>query len=88
MYKFLTTKMKFLIIRKPIQSEAIKFCCFIKMETDRDFDGDFHGSEGPIPIKRDPRSSWEPHSEAFYRACVDAGFREDQDANHPDSEGV
>ena len=50
---------------------------FRKMETDRDFGGDFHGSDGPIPIKRDPRSSWEPHSEAFYKACVDAGFRED-----------
>ena len=58
------------------------------METDRDFGGDFHGSDGPIPIKRDPRSSWEPHSEAFYKACVDAGFREDEDANHPESEGV
>ena len=61
---------------------------FRKMETDRDFGGDFHGSDGPIPIKRDPRDTWEPHSEAFYQACVDAGFREDEDANHPESEGI
>lgn len=61
---------------------------FRKMETDRDFGGDFHGSDGPIPIKRDPRDTWEPHSEAFYQACVDAGYREDEDANHPESEGV
>ncbi len=61
---------------------------FRKMETDRDFSGDFHGSEGPIPIKRDSRDQWEPHSTAFYRACVDAGFPEDLDQNHPESEGV
>ena len=61
---------------------------FRKMETDRDFGGDFHGSDGPIPIKRDPRDTWEPHSEAFYQACVDAGYREDEDQNHPESEGV
>ncbi|MQG42765.1 MAG: FAD-dependent oxidoreductase, partial [SAR202 cluster bacterium] len=42
---------------------------FRKLETDRDFGGDFHGSDGPIPIKRDPRDTWEPHSEAFYQAC-------------------
>ena len=61
---------------------------FRKMETDQDFGGDFHGSEGPIPVKRDSREQWQPHSEAFYKACVDAGFREDADANHPESEGV
>jgi len=61
---------------------------FRKMETDRDFGGDFHGSDGPIPIKRDSRDKWEPHSTAFYQACVDAGFPEDADQNHPDSTGV
>ena len=61
---------------------------FRKMETDRDFSGDFHGSDGPIPIKRDTRDQWEPHSKAFYEACVDAGFPEDLDQNHPESAGV
>ena len=61
---------------------------FRKMETDRDFGGDFHGSDGPIPIRRDTRDEWEPHSKAFYQACVDAGFPEDLDQNHPESAGV
>ena len=61
---------------------------FRKMETDRDYGGDFHGSDGPIPVKRYSRGEWGPHSRAFYEACVAAGFREDTDQNHPESEGV
>ena len=61
---------------------------FRKMETDHDYGGDFHGSDGPIPVKRHPREDWEGHNKAFYEACVDAGFREDTDQNHPESEGV
>ena len=61
---------------------------FRKMETDNDFKGDFHGSDGPIPVRRDPRDKWEPHSKAFYEACVAAGYPEDSDQNHPESEGV
>ena len=61
---------------------------FRKMETDNDFRGDFHGTDGPIPVRRDPRDKWEPHSKAFYEACVAAGFPEDLDQNIPDSEGV
>ena len=61
---------------------------FRKMETDRDFRGDFHGSDGPIPVRRYPRDEWQPHSGAFYEACVAAGFPEDPDQNHPESYGV
>ena len=61
---------------------------FRKMETDRDYTGDFHGSDGPIPVRRSPRDQWEPHYKAFYEACVAAGFPEDTDQNHPESEGV
>ena len=66
-----------------------KFCPISeRWKTDQDFSGDFHGSDGPIPVKRYPRDEWEPHNEAFYEACVAAGFREDTDQNHPESEGV
>ena len=61
---------------------------FRKMETDQDYGGDFHGSDGPIPVRRHPREEWEPCSRAFYEACVAAGFPEDADKNHPESEGV
>ena len=61
---------------------------FRKMETDHDYSGDFHGSDGPIPVRRYSRDEWEPHSRAFYEPCVAAGFPEDTDLNHPESEGV
>ena len=62
---------------------------FNKMETDLDFGGDdFHGSEGPVPVRRTPRAEWMPHAVAFEKACVDEGFPIDEDQNHPESTGV
>ena len=62
---------------------------FNKMETDLDFGGDdFHGSNGPVPVRRIPRSEWMPHAVAFEQACVAEGYRIDEDQNHPESTGV
>lgn len=61
---------------------------FCKMETDMDFGGDFHGSQGPIPVRRYKREEWLSYASAFERACLDAGFPEDPDQNHPESSGV
>jgi len=61
---------------------------FRKLETDLDMCDDFHGAAGPIPVRRRPRASWDPLQEAFYRACVAAGFPEDHDMNHPQATGV
>ncbi len=61
---------------------------FRKMETDHDYAGDFHGTDGPVPVRRDPREKWEPVARAFFEASVAAGFPEDTDQNHPESEGV
>ena len=62
---------------------------FRKLETDRDYPGgDFHGNDGPIPVRRYKRAEWLPHAGAFYDACVALGFPEDPDQNHPDSNGV
>ena len=62
---------------------------FRKMETDLDFPGgDFHGNDGPIPVRRYKREEWLPTFRAFYDACVNLGFREDPDQNHPDSKGI
>ena len=52
---------------------------FRKMESDHDFRGDFHGTEGPIPVKRHTKDQWLPHSSAFYEACLAEGFRDDPD---------
>jgi choline dehydrogenase len=61
---------------------------FRKLETDLDMCDDFHGSAGPIPVRRRPHDTWDPFQEAFYRACVAADFPEDRDMNHPEATGV
>ena len=61
---------------------------FRKLETDTDIQDDFHGTEGPIPVRRHPPDSWLPLQSAFYRACLAAGFPDDPDMNHPESGGV
>ena len=61
---------------------------FNKMETDMDFSGDFHGSNGPVPVRRYPRSEWLPYALAFEQACLAEGFAQDEDQNHPESTGV
>lgn len=61
---------------------------FRKMERDLDYVGDFHGSEGPISVRRYTRETLLPIQEAFYRACLDMGFPSDPDMNLPQSGGV
>ena len=61
---------------------------FRRLETDADIRDDFHGSDGPIPVWRHQREDWLPLQESFYRACLDAGFPDDPDMNHPDATGV
>ena len=61
---------------------------FRKLETDTDIRDDFHGFDGPVPVRRHKREAWLPLQEAFYSACTAAGFPETYDHNHPDSTGV
>ena len=61
---------------------------FRRLETDADIRDDFHGSDGPVPVRRFPREEWQPIQSAFYQACIDAGFPHDPDMNNPDSSGV
>ena len=62
---------------------------FRKLETDLDFSGgDFHGTDGPIPVRRYKREDWLPHARAFYDACLAEGFPADPDQNHPEAYGV
>ncbi len=61
---------------------------FRRLESDADIRDDFHGSDGPIPVRRHPRETWLPLQAAFYRACIDAGFPDDPDMNHPEATGV
>ena len=62
---------------------------FRKSETDLDFSGDdFHGSDGPIPVRRYGEDELLPSPRAFLDACVAAGFPRTDDMNHPESTGV
>ena len=61
---------------------------FRKAETDTDIRDDFHGSDGPIPVRRHKPETWLPAQQAFYEACLAADFPADPDMNHPDSMGV
>ena len=61
---------------------------FRKQETDADIRDDFHGSEGPMPVRRFKQSEWLPFHQAFHDALIDKGFPYDPDMNHPESQGV
>ena len=61
---------------------------FRKLESDQDIQDDFHGTGGPIPVRRHQRETWLPLQSAFHQACLAAGFPDDPDMNHPDSGGA
>ena len=62
--------------------------CYLRIERDLDFGGDFHNKDGPLPVRRVPPSQWEPNLRAFHQACLDKGFPEGPDMNLPDAAGV
>ncbi len=61
---------------------------FRKLESDEDYSGDFHGNDGPVPVRRHHRETWPPAQEAFYQACIAAGHLDYPDVHEPDSTGV
>ena len=62
---------------------------FRKIETDLDFPGDdFHGSDGPIPVRRYKEDELLANPRAFLDACQAAGYPLTHDHNHPESTGV
>ena len=61
---------------------------FLKAETDVDFRGDFHGTDGPTPVRRYKREEFHAVAAAFQDACLGSGFPYDPDQNHPESTGV
>jgi 5-(hydroxymethyl)furfural/furfural oxidase len=59
---------------------------FCKLESDADFEGPLHGSDGPIPVQRVKRSDWCGFSKAVGEACALAGlpFSVDQNSTFTD----
>jgi len=48
---------------------------FKKSERDLDIQDEFHGTDGPIPVRRHHREYWVPFQAAFYHACSDMDTR-------------
>ena len=62
---------------------------FRKMELDFDFgDDEFHGSHGPLHIRRVKSDDMVPHTRAFWDACLERNFPVCHDANGPEFVGV
>jgi 5-(hydroxymethyl)furfural/furfural oxidase len=59
---------------------------FRKLETDLDFEGPLHGSDGPIPIRRISQPNWPPFGTAVGEAFAASGvpFRQDQNGEFED----
>ena len=59
---------------------------FCRLENDADFgDEPYHGTGGPIHVRRFDRSAWSPIHEAFVDGCLEAGLRDAPDLNAPDA---
>ena len=54
---------------------------FRKIETDLDFDGPYHGKDGPIPVRRLPVELWTEHSKALGDGLTQLGFSYVPDQN-------
>ena len=60
---------------------------FKKTETDINF-MDYHGTDGPILVKRYDKSQWGDLYTSFYDTCRDKGFEDCPDMNKPYATGV
>lgn len=61
---------------------------FRKLETDLDFENEWHGATGPIAVHRYRREDWLPAQDAFFEACLAAGHPHCPDVNEPGVRGV
>lgn len=62
---------------------------FKRLESDRDFPGsEWHGKDGPIPIRRHPPSELVRWQAAFLEACAELGFPACDDSNDPTKTGA
>lgn len=61
---------------------------FKKMECDLDIQDDFHGTDGPMPVRRRQSAAWADIQRAFYDSCLLEGFGVTEDTNGPNPSGV
>ena len=66
--------------------ECLKY--YIKQENDLDFTNEYHGNDGPVPVKRHSLDSLLIDQMTFYNTVQEMGFKTTEDHNLPYSEGV
>ncbi|HXG44719.1 MAG TPA: GMC oxidoreductase [Gemmatimonadales bacterium] len=67
-------------------SEVLPF--FRKLESDAAFDNEWHGQDGPLPIRRYSHESLVPGQAEFLQACVELGYKSVADHNAPGAIGA
>jgi choline dehydrogenase len=67
-------------------AEVLPFFC--RLEADADFDDQWHGADGPVPIRRHPRAELNPVQAAFIDAARACGLPYAADHNRPGAIGV
>ncbi len=67
-------------------AEVLPF--FRRLESDLDFADEWHGNDGPIPIRRHPVDERSPVQQAFIEAAVQVGHAYVADHNRPGALGV
>ena len=63
------------------------FPAFKRLETDLDIRNEWHGSDGPVPIRRHRMDELVPWQQAFLEACEILGFPRSSDQNDPRQTG-
>jgi choline dehydrogenase len=61
---------------------------FKRLETDLDFSNEWHGRDGPIPIRRHTRNELVPWQAGFLDACAESGIDACADHNNPTLAGA
>lgn len=61
---------------------------FKKLEHDLDFANEWHGTEGPVPIRRHTDDELVPWQAAFLEACEEVGYARCSDTNDPTTTGA
>lgn len=59
-----------------------------RLEDDLDFNSEVHGRGGPIPVRRWRAEELAPVQQSFFEACLEAGYPEVKDHNHPEATGI
>jgi choline dehydrogenase len=72
----------------PEWSWAACLPAFKRLENDLDIRSEWHSQDGPMPLRRHPRSELVPWQASFLDACAELGFPECHDSNDPTTTGA